>query len=65
MSDSDSGGEERAEYFYNLVDCSPDLNNVIEELCDSSLVKAWNISLSCRLLLSSEIISLLDPYVVD
>ena len=65
MYDSDSDDEERGEYFYDLADHSLDVNNVLKELRDSSLVKAWNISLSCRLLLSSEIDSLLDPYVVD
>ena len=65
MSDSDSEDEERVEYFYDLVDCSPDVNNLLKKLRDSSLVTAWKIPVRCRLLLSPEIDALLDPDVVD
>ena len=65
MSDSDSEDEECVEYFYDFVDRSPDVNDLLEKLRDSSLVMAWKIPMRCRLLLSPEIDALLDPDVVD
>ena len=65
MSDSDEDDEERVEYFYDLVHRSPDVDDVLQELRKSSLLKAWRVDLRCRLLLSSEVDSLLDPNVVD
>ena len=65
MSDSDEDDEELVEYFYDLVHRSPDVEDVLQELRESSLLKAWRVDLRCRLLLSSEVDSLLDPNVVD
>jgi hypothetical protein len=65
MSDSDSEDEERVEYFYDIIDRSPDVDDILEKLRHSPMVRAWKIPLSCRLLIEAEIDSLLDPSVVD
>ena len=61
MSDSDSEDEERVEYFYDIIDRSPDVDDILEKLRHSPMVRAWTIPLSCRLLIEAEIDSLLDP----
>ena len=65
MSDSNEDDEELVESFYDLLHRSPGVDNVLQELRKSSLQKAWHVDLQCRLLLSFEVDSLLNPNVVD
>ena len=67
LYDSDnSDNEERREYFYDLVYRAPEVEEVIPQLRDHSIMSVWKENLKCLELLSHhEINSLLDPNVVD
>ena len=42
-----------------------DVDDVLEKLQNSPMVRAWKLRMSCRLLLEAEIDSLLDQCVID
>jgi hypothetical protein len=53
MSDSDEDDEELVEYFYDLVHRSPDVEDVLQELRESSLLKAWRVDLTAMIRIRS------------
>ena len=63
---NNSDSEERREYFYDLVYRALEVEEVLSQLHDHSIMSIWKKNLMCLKLLSHhEINCLLDPSVVD